>query len=91
VQNRAVIPSAKRFADLIERRFRESTREIHRHLSWKSDIGRASFTGHIGQTHVEMLRHFLLNLLDRNRLPAFLLQNVFQQMLDHFLRERFAA
>jgi len=44
-----------------------------------------------GQAHIEMFRHFALNLLDRDRTPRFLLQNVLEQMLDHFAGKLFPA
>ena len=83
----AVIASAKCVADFVERRFRELARQIHRDLARKGNAGRAPFARHIGQTHVEMFRHTPLNLLDRDGMPRFLLQNVLQQMFDDFLRE----
>src|SRR5262245_60806797 len=76
VQHSAVVTPAKGVADFIQGSLREFSRQIHRDLSWKSDAGRASFARHIGKAHVEVFRYPPLNLLDRNRLPAFLLQNV---------------
>ena len=91
VQDGAVIASAKRLADFVERSLGQFAREIHRDLPRESDVGRAALAGHVGEAHIEMLGHAPLNLLDGDRAPRFLLQNILEQMLDHFLRQLFAA
>ena len=86
-----MIAPAKCVADLVERCFRELARQIHRDLAGKGNIGWAPFARHVGQTHIEMFGHPPLNLLDRNGMPRFLLQNVLEQMFDHFLGELLAT
>src|SRR6476646_11937441 len=54
VQDRAVIAPAESFADLIERRLRQLAREIHRDLARESDVGRATFSRHVGEAHIEV-------------------------------------
>src|SRR5262249_14784359 len=60
-------------------------------LSWESDAGRAPFACHIGKPHVEVFSYAPLNLFDRDRLTAFFLQDVLEQMLHDFLRQFLAA
>ena len=86
-----MITSAKRLPDLVKRCFGQLARQIHRHLPRKRDAGRAPFARHIGHSHIKVFGHAPLDLFDRNGMPSFFLQNVFQQMLDNFLCEFFSA
>ncbi len=76
-----MIASAECISDFIQRGFGELARQIHRYLSRKSDTGRAPFACHIGQPYVEVFGHTPLNLFDRDRVPSFFLQDIFQQMI----------
>src|SRR5499427_4072710 len=76
VQHSAMVAPAKRVADFIQGCLREFARQIHGHLSWKSDAGRAPLARHIGKTHIEVFGYAPLNLFDGDRLPAFFLKNV---------------
>ena len=91
MQDGPVITSAKGFADLVQRCLGQFARQIHRNLPRESDVGRAPLARHVGQAHVEMFGHAALNLFDRNRITRFLLQNVFEHVLNDFLGELLAA
>jgi hypothetical protein len=76
MENRAVIPAAERIADLVQRRLRMPAGQVHGHLPRERDVSRTSLTGHIRQTDIEMLSHFPLNLIDRDDLFGFFLEDV---------------
>src|SRR4051812_9135850 len=91
MKNRAVIASAKRFADFAERSLGQFAGEVHRHLAGISDVGRTALACHIREPYVVMLGDAPLDLLDGDRPPRLLLQNVLQQVLDLLNRRLVAA
>jgi len=86
-----VIAAAEGLTDFIERRLRQLSRQIHRDLSRKGDVGGTPFARHIRQANIEVFGHPPLNLVDRNRAARFFLENVLEQMLDDIVRQLFAT
>ena len=86
-----MIASAKCVSNFVKRRLGKLPRQIHRNLSWKGNARGTPFAGHIRHAHIKVFGHAPLNLLDRNGMPPFFLQNILQQMLDDFLRELLSA
>ncbi len=91
MQHGAVIASSKCVANFVKRRLGKLARQIHRNLPRKSDAGRAPFACHIGYAHIKVLGYAPLNLFDGDGMPSFFLQDVLQQMLDHFLGKLLSA
>src|SRR5436190_2529996 len=76
MKNGAMIPSTKGLPNSTKGALGHLTRKEHRHLSWKSNVFRASLTGHIRQSYVKMFSDLLLNGFDADGITAFFVQDL---------------
>ena len=86
-----MIAPAESVSDFVERCLCQLAREIHRHLPRESDVGGPPLARHVREPNVEVLGHAPLDLFDGDGVPRFFLQNIFQKMLDHFVRQLLSA
>src|ERR1039458_6106305 len=74
VQHGPMVATAECVADSAQRGFRHLAREEHGDLAWEGDALWPAPAGHVRQANIEVLGHSLLNSVDVDCAPAFLVE-----------------